>query len=294
MAMTDAIVRYRRFLKRRNVSPNTVKNYLSSLKHFVVWIDVRLEEVTRRKITAYVDHLLGKRLRPKTINCYLNSICQFYHYLSEEEGLPMVNPVRKASIMKLPRSLPRHLKEEQLGLFFKAVKGYRDQALFTLMLRCGLRLEEVAHLSLGHIDFKRRTLLIQDAKGAKDRMVYLSQDASRALAEYLRVRRPGPKVKRVFLVEKGPLTGQPLSIRGIQKRMEYYAHRAHLSISCHHLRHTMATQMLNADADLSTIQDLLGHNSIRTTQRYCRVSNLKVQRDYYKAMEVIMQRPAGN
>jgi site-specific recombinase XerD len=294
MAMTDAIVRYRRFLKRRNVSPNTVKNYLSSLKHFVVWIDVRLEEVTRRKITAYVDHLLGKRLRPKTINCYLNSICQFYHYLSEEEGLPIVNPVRKASIMKLPRSLPRHLKEEQLGLFFKEVKGYRDQALFTLMLRCGLRVEEVAHLSLGHIDFKRRTLLIQDAKGAKDRMVYLSQDASRALVEYLRVRRPGPKVKRVFLVEKGPLTGQPLSIRGIQKRMEYYARRAHLSISCHHLRHTMATQMLNADADLSTIQDLLGHNSIRTTQRYCRVSNLKVQRDYYKAMEVIMQRTTGN
>ncbi len=294
MAMTDAIVRYRRFLKRRNVSPNTVKNYLSSLKYFVVWIDVRLEEVTRPKITAYVDHLLGKRLRPKTINCYLNSICQFYHYLSEEEGIPMVNPVRKASIMKLPRSLPRHLKEEQLGLFFKEVKGYRDQALFTLMLRCGLRVEEVAHLSLGHIDFQRRTLLIQDAKGAKDRMVYLSQDASRALAEYLRVRRPGPKVKRVFLVEKGPLTGQPLSIRGIQKRMEYYAHRAHLSISCHHLRHTMATQMLNADADLSTIQDLLGHNSIRTTQRYCRVSNLKVQRDYYKAMEVIMQRTTGN
>ena len=294
MAMTDAIVRYRRFLKRRNVSPNTVKNYLSSLKHFVVWIDVRLEEVTRRKIMAYVDHLLGKRLRPKTINCYLNSICQFYHYLSEEEGLPIVNPVRKASIMKLPRSLPRHLKEEQLGLFFKEVKGYRDQALFTLMLRCGLRVEEVAHLSLGNIDMKRRTLLIQDAKGAKDRMVYLSQDALRALVEYLRVRRPGPKVKRVFLVEKGPLTGQPLSIRGIQKRMEYYARRVHLSISCHHLRHTMATQMLNADADLSTIQDLLGHNSIRTTQRYCRVSNLKVQRDYYKAMEVIMQRTAGN
>ena len=294
MAMTDAIVRYRRFLKRRNVSPHTVKNYLSSLKHFVVWIDVRLEEVTHRKIMAYVDHLLGKRLRPKTINCYLNSICQFYHYLSEEEGIPMVDPVRKASIMKLPRSLPRHLKEEQLGLFFKEVKGYRDQALFTLMLRCGLRVEEVAHLSLGNIDMKRRTLLIQDAKGAKDRMVYLSQDALRALVEYLRVRRPGPKVKKAFLVEKGPLTGQPLSIRGIQKRMEYYARRAHLSISCHHLRHTMATQMLNADADLSTIQDLLGHNSIRTTQRYCRVSNLKVQRDYYKAMEVIMQRTAGN
>jgi len=292
--MTDAIIRYRRFLKRRNVSSNTIKNYLSGLKHFVVWIDVRLEQVTHRKIMEYVDQLLGKRLRPKTINCYLNTICQFYHYLAEEEDLPIVNPVRKVTIMKMPRSLPRHLPEEQLSLFFKQVKGYRDQALFTLMLRCGLRVEEVAHLFLGNIDLKRRTLLIQDGKGAKDRMVYLSQDAGRALVEYLRVRRPGPKVKKVFLVEKGPLTGQPLSIRGIQKRMEYYARQAHLSISCHHLRHTMATQMLNADADLSTIQDLLGHNSIRTTQRYCRVSNLKVQRDYYKAMEVIMQRTAGN
>jgi site-specific recombinase XerD len=161
--------------------------------------------------------------------------------------------------------------------------------MFMVMLRCGLRVEEVAHLSLGDIDLKRRMLFIQDGKGAKDRMVYISNDALHALLDYLRVR-PANKVKKVFLVEKGLLTGQPLSIRGIQKRMEYYARKTNLKISCHHLRHTMATQMLNADADLSTIQDLLGHNSIRTTQRYCRVSNIKVQRDYYKAMEVIMQR----
>jgi len=149
----------------------------------------------------------------------------------------------------------------------------------------------VAHLSLGNIDLTRRTLLIQDGKGAKDRIVYISNDALAALLEYLRVR-PANKVKKVFLVEKGPLTGQSLSIRGIQKRMEYYTNKTNLGISCHHLRHTMATQMLNADTDLSTIQDLLGHNSIRTTQRYCRISNPKVRRDYFKAMEIIMQRTA--
>ena len=280
-------------MKRRNVSPNTVKSYLNGLKHFVVWLDVPIEETTYRKIVAYMDYLLGKRLKPKTVNCYLNSVCQFYHYLSEEEEVPIVNPVKKPNIMKLPRGLPKHLNDEHIEILLKNLKGPRDRAMFMIMLRCGLRVEEVAHLSLGDIDLKCRILFIQDGKGAKDRIVYLSNDALAALLEYLRVR-PANKVKKVFLVEKEPFTGQSLSVRGIQKRMEYYACKTKLRISCHHLRHTMATQMLNADTDLSTIQDLLGHNSIRTTQRYCRVSNLKVQRDYYKAMEVIMQRTVGN
>jgi len=86
------------------------------------------------------------------------------------------------------------------------------------------------------------------------------------------------------------MKGKPLSVRGIQKRIEYYARKSGLPVSCHRLRHTMATQLLNADADLATIQDLLGHGQITTTQRYCRVANLKVQRDYYKAMKLVLQR----
>ncbi len=138
------------------------------------------------------------------------------------------------------------------------------------------------------MDYKHRKLLIEDAKGGKDRIVYLSQDACQALVAYLRVR-PSSRTRRIFLVEKGPCTDQPISIRGIQKRMEHYARKTKLRVSCHQLRHTMATQLLNADADLCTIQDLLGHSNVKTTQRYCRVSNLKVQRDYFKAMEAIMR-----
>lgn len=101
-------------------------------------------------------------------------------------------------------------------------------------------------------------------------------------------------MKKIFLVEKGSHKGSPLSVRGIQKRMEHYARRSGLAVSCHHLRHTMATQMLNADADLVSIQDLLGHSRIKATQRYCQVSNLKVQRDYFKAMQVILHRTGAN
>ena len=79
-------------------------------------------------------------------------------------------------------------------------------------------------------------------------------------------------------------------VRGIQHCMQRYADKARLKVSCHQLRHTMATQLLNADADIVTIQDLLGHTRIKTTQRYCKVSNIKVQRDYHKAIGTVMSR----
>jgi site-specific recombinase XerD len=119
----------------------------------------------------------------------------------------------------------------------------------------------------------------------------VSNDAYEAILNYLRVR-PGSRAKALFLVEKGPYTGKPISVRGIQKRIEYYSRITCINVSCHQLRHTMATQMLNADAEVVSIQDLLGHNNINTTERYCSVTNLKVMRDYFKAMEVIMHRTA--
>jgi site-specific recombinase XerD len=264
---------------------------MNRLKQFVLWVDVPLEQVDHEKVLLYIDWLIGKRLAATTINCHLFCISGFYQYLHYEKGMNIKNPVKKSCTLRLPKPLPRYAKDEELTLFFKAVKSYRDKAIFMLMLRCGLRVEEVAHLMLPAIDLKRRSLMIVQGKGGKSRVVYLSKDAYDALVAYLKVRKAN-KTQGLFLVEKGVCKEQPISVRGIQKRMEYYAGKAGVSISCHQLRHTMATQMLNADAQLETIQDLLGHNWVTTTQRYCKVSNLKVQRDYYKAMEVVMQRTA--
>ena len=294
MDITNSIISYRRFLKRRNYSAHTVKNYLNTLRHFILWLDVPIEQVSHKKILEYIDLLLDRRLKPKTINCHLGSIRGFYHYLYHEEGIKMPNPVKRGYCLRLPRPLPRHLNDDDLDRFFNAIKGRRDHAMFKLMLRCGLRVEEVANLTLGAIDLKRRKIIVHNGKGGKDRVVYISNDAVEALTHYLKLR-SSSRVRKVFLVEKGTCKGKPISVRGIQKRMEYYAKKTRVKVSCHHLRHTMATQMLNADAELASIQDLLGHKWITTTQRYCKVSNLKVQRDYHKAMEVVMARAAtGN
>jgi site-specific recombinase XerD len=289
MGPTNLIDRYRRFLKRRNCSANTLKNYLNILSHFNAWLQIPLEQATSKETDEYMDHLLRDRKKPKTINCHFSCIHAFYDYLIEDERMTLANPVKKNYRLHLPRPLPKHLRDEQVTSLFSEISDTRDRAMFMLMLRCGLRVEEVARLSADAIEYRSRQLYVLNGKGSKDRVVYLSEDALRALESYVK-KRSWSKEKKIFLVQKGPLRGKPLSVRGIQKRIEYYAHRAGIQVSCHHLRHTMATQLLNADAALVTIQDLLGHSRITTTQCYCRVSNLKVQRDYFKAIKVVLQR----
>jgi site-specific recombinase XerD len=205
------------------------------------------------------------------------------------EDLEIANPVKRGYSLRLPKPLPRFLKDEEVSRFLQKVEGLRDRAMFLLMLRCGLRVEEVASLTVGALDLRRGKLLVKSGKGGKDRVVYVSPDAHDALTDYLK-QRSQSRTKIVFLVEKGRCRGQPISVRGIQKRMEYYAKKSGLKVSCHHLRHTMATQLLNADADITIIQDLLGHSRITTTQRYCKVSNRKVERDYYRAIDLVVKR----
>ncbi len=289
MDITNAIINYRRFLKRKNCSKHTLRNYISTLKQFVLWVDVPIEQVTHKTVLSFMDHLLDKRLKPKTINCYLNSIRGFYEYLIEEEQLPISHPVKRGYSLRLSRPLPRYLRDEDVPRLFNVIRSKRDRAMFMLMLRCGLRVEEVSKLTMAALDLPRSQLFVYEGKGVKDRVVYLSNDAYKILVGYLKAR-SSSRAKRVFLIEKGRFKGKPIQVRGIQHRMQHYAQIAGLKVSCHQLRHTMATQLLNADADLVTIQDLLGHTRIKTTQRYCQVSNLKVQRDYHKAIERVMHR----
>jgi site-specific recombinase XerD len=292
MHLTESVLNYRRYLKRKNYSPHTVKNYLHRLQRFFTWLSVPLELASPENVNLYIDFLLGQQLSPQTINGHLVVIRLFYDYLKDEGDVQIDNPVLRGMLLRVGKPLPRHLRDTDVPIFFDVVTRHRDLAIFMLMLRCGLRVEEVADLTLGAIDYQHNRILIKSGKGGKDRVVFISNDATDALAAYLRIRFHTHEQK-VFLVEKGTHKGKPLSVRGIQKRIEYYSKKCGISVSCHQLRHTMATQLLNADADLVTIQYLLGHTRIKTTMRYCHLSNMKAQRDYYKAVARVIEKTKG-
>lgn len=296
MNLTNSILDYERHLKRRNSSPNTIINYLSSIKQFVLWIDMPVETAAYRDISAYIDRMLSEGMSPQTINSNLFRIRGFYDYLHYDTGLHIENPVRKGIALRLPKPLPLYLRDEDVDKFFSVIKKLRDRAMFKIMLRCGLRVQETADLTIDAIDKKTQHLVVYRGKGGKGRVVYLSNDAKEDLSRYLR-RRSGSRAKKIFLVEKGTCKGRPLSARGIRKRMEYYAKKSGVKISCHRLRHTMATQLVNVDTNLVTIQSLLGHSNITTTERYSKIHSSKRKRDYFKAMEEITKKrteePAG-
>lgn len=289
MDLTEIIAKYKRFLKRINYSKITVRNYFFNIKQFSDWLKVPIDEVTSEVIFEYIGFLYNRRLKPKTINSYLNGIRKFYNFLKFEERINVVNPVKSTYRQILPKPLPKFLKEQEIKILFDHITDKRDIAMFMLMLRCGLRVGEASNLTFHSIDFERKYILVLNGKFRKDRIVYMSDDTIDALQAYMKVR-PSSRVRKVFLVQKGIYKGKPISVRGIQNRIEYYARKTGLTVSCHRLRHTMATQLLNADAMLATVQELMGHECIISTQRYAKVSNTKVRRDYFKAMELVMVR----
>lgn len=280
-------------MKRKNYSELTIKNYLHRLKLFFSWLPVTVESTSVKEIQHYTDFLLSKRMAPRSINCHLSTVRGFYDYLLYEEKIPLDNPVAKGKMLREPHPLPRYLHDNDLQSFLSSISNVRDLAIFMLMLRCGLRVQEVVNLTLDVIDYRRSRILVKSGKGSRDRVVYISNDAAVALAKYLR-RRPRTGEKQIFLADKGRYRGKPISVRAVQKRVEHYARESGVAVTCHRLRHTMATQLLNADADIVSIQELLGHSKIKTTQRYSKLLNLKAQRDYFKAMEVVMEKTSVN
>lgn len=284
------IEEYLASLRRRNYSPDTIRNYRCCLERFEREFPAALEEVSRIDVARFVDALLDEGLKAKSVNGYLHAIRGMYEYMREERGWVGEEPVREKDYLKLDRPLPRPLSEEEVDDLFAAVRSRRDRAMFLLMLRAGLRVSEVNNLDVRDIQVREKRVFIREGKGRKDRVVCLSVEVMRALSEYMLARDAMPGEEALFVVEKGTYRGRRLSVRGIQKRMESYAKKSGVKACCHRLRHTFATQLLAEGMKLIYIKVLMGHSWITTTQQYCKITGGRVTAAFETCMGSIEDR----
>ena len=183
--------------------------------------------------------------------------------------------------LREPQRLPRPVQDRALRQFFAVIDDARDRAMFVLMLRCGLRIAEVASLRLADLYLdEARPRLVAHGKGAQERSVYLSPQAERPCAA------TWPSARRaasdfVFL----SYLGEGLSTTAIHKRLMRYRQQAEVHLTAHRLRHSFANDLLCADVPVTTIQKLLGHRWLETTQIYVAANDRQVQADYYAACQ---------
>src|SRR5262249_20327581 len=180
-----------------------------------------------------------------------------------DQGAIAQSPIRHPRHhILVPQDLPRPMGEDEVVTFFRVIDALRDRTLFLLMLRCGLRVGEVSSLPWTAINFAQGTLRIDNSKGHVDRVVYLSPDVAKALRQWQRLQ--STAASYVFPSRFSRKGGAPLTARQIRNRMTRYLKLAGITkpYSPHSLRHTFATQLLNAGASLEVVKELMGHRSL--------------------------------
>ncbi|MBN1140014.1 MAG: tyrosine-type recombinase/integrase [Anaerolineae bacterium] len=280
--MLTEIETFVNWLRRRNPAARTWRDYRNDLLQFTALAGDRPPgAVTFHDIDRFVTDQANKRFQPATINRRLAAITAFYTFLADEDPALVCPVLPHRHNLRERQRLPRPVQEDELARFFAVIDDKRDLAMFLLMLRCGLRISEVAHLKLADLYLaEANPRLVAHGKGSKDRSVYLSPQAERALRAYLVKRRSVPS-DFVFLSYQD----DGLSTTAIHKRLMHYRELAGVSLTAHRLRHSFANDLLSADVPVTTIQKLLGHRWLETIQIYVDANDRQVQADYYTACD---------
>ena len=250
--------------------------------------------MTRDHLFAFIDEQLVAGYKVATINLHLHTFQGTLHFL-QEQGIAVPNAVLTLPGLKKPQSLPRFLIEAQMVALKtdldQRVEQARtrvairnallDRAIFYLLWQCGLRVGELEDLQQTDVDLAAGVVLIRAAKGLKDRSVYLTKRVTEAIEQYLEVR--GPALSDHLFIYRH----KPLSKDLVRNRIKAAGKRTGVKMTPHMLRHTFATQLVNAGAKVTTIQALLGHVRLNTTMTYARVHDQTVMVDFFRAMEQI-------
>lgn len=287
----DYLLGYENYLTtEKKASSNTLSSYLRDVRQFSDYVgreNLPVVRVTQRNVEDYARYLAGKGKSVSTITRAVASLKSFYNYLMEA-GQVATNPVRGVTPAKVERRLPQILTNKEVELFLEQpectdAKGYRDRAMLELLYATGIRVSELIGLNVNNLNLSAG--FIRCVGKGKERIIPLYPAAIRALTDYVNNIRPRmvetPQETALFV----NMNGERMSRQGFWKIIKHYQETANIKkeITPHTLRHSFAAHLLENGADLRSIQEMLGHADISSTQVYVQLVKQKLKDVYNKA-----------
>ena len=287
----EYLTEYERYLaERKKASPNTLSSYLRDIRQYLAWLfeeGLTPEQAAQSDVERYIKVLTSKGKSAATVTRSLASLKSFYTYLLGT-GRVLVNPAKGPAPAKVERKLPHILTAKEVELFLEQpdasdAKGCRDRAMLELLYATGIRVSELIGLNLDNVNLSAS--FIRCSSRGKERIIPLYPAAVRALQDYLEHVRPQVIEhvdERALFVN---MNGERMSRQGFWKIIKHYQETAGIQkdITPHTLRHSFAAHLLENGADLHSIQEMLGHADISSTQIYAQLVNQKLKDVYQKA-----------
>ncbi len=286
--MQDYVKSFEEYLKvEKRRSTNTLMSYLRDVGQFKRYLPCELHEVNREHVKSYMDNMTHEGKSQATITRSVASLKCFYQYLTDC-GVLGTNPVKNVTLLRVERKLPQVLTSKEVDLLLGQpkctdLKGYRDRAMLELLYATGIRVSELVNLNISDINLSAS--FIRCTNGTRERIVPLYPAAVRSLSNYTLLAR----VKMIHDVSQEALfvnlNGERMSRQGFWKIIKHYqeSSKIHKQITPHTLRHSFATHLLENGADLRSIQEMLGHSDISSTQVYVTLVNKRLKDVYNRA-----------
>lgn len=288
MKEIQAIKRFKRFLQtEKGLSPNSIYSYTYDLKKFSEFLSRNEKDMltaTNEDVQQFLKFEKTKKHNSsRTLARSLAAIRQFYNFVSDTFG-SMENPTSTIITPHIEKTLPDYLTVTEMELLFGSISEnepfeLRDKAIFELLYSCGLRISEAVELRLGDVDFDNDFIKVR-GKGDKERLVPLGSEAKRLLRKYLKESRPmilGERASDYSFISK---KGSMLNRKSVWRLLKGYVDKTEIrkNITPHTLRHSFATHLVENGADLRSVQELLGHVDISTTQVYTHLARRELQK----------------
>lgn len=275
----------------KNYSDHTTNGYLKDLYEFLEYINdkgiKKFNDITYQDLRLYINYLFNQGYSNKTISRSISSLRSFFKYLKKEEIIDN-NPCTLISNPKLDKKLPKCLNFEETERLLNALntatkEGIRDSLILEILYSTGIRVSELVNIKFNDVSLSNKTIIV-NGKGSKQRIVYFGEKCEKKLELYMKKSYNELNVNNAeyLLLSK---TGKKLNDRIVRKIIDKASSIAgiKMKISPHVLRHTFATHMLSDGADLRTVQELLGHENLSTTQIYTHLTNEEIRRVYLSA-----------